>query len=275
MTSILLAADAEIVDFHKKVAEFAFSVNSKASVNDSDYPFAGGALHSIGTEALALHGAVFSLCASGWAFATLILLRTMLELMASTLVIHKAETDIPAQHPDHLGFKYLFSWARERRDDSSISGQERQNVRAEIERALSKLREIHPTLEERGRASIFSEKLRGFWWNPEYKGGPMDIFQGYWPEPDKLYATLSSASHGGLTGLRLFKDDPEEVHPNPRKDPASQNAALTFSCRLLLEMCGVRGDFEKCDTNKEFLKLHEEFLQLRATVEDEGTPPTG
>ncbi|MDA2928261.1 hypothetical protein MYX78_13715, partial [Acidobacteria bacterium AH-259-G07] len=172
----------------------------------------------------------------------------------------------PDEHADFMGFKYLLSWAKVRLADASLSDQERESIRAEVDRALAELGKVDQKLQERGKAFIFRQKLRTFWWNPEFRGGPMHIFHGYWNKPDQFYSTLSSASHGGLTGLRLFKDDPEDVHPNPRQDPRSQNTALTFSCRLLLEMCGLRGDFEKCGTTDEYLRIHEEFLQLNRIV---------
>jgi len=185
-----------------------------------------------------------------------------LELLASTVVIYKAEVD-PDENADFMGFKYLLGWAKVRLKDPSLSEQERKDTRTEVDRALSELGEIDQKLPEIGKDFIFQQKLGRFWWNPEFSGGPMDIFEGYWNKPDQFYGTLSSASHGGLTGLRLLKDDPEDVHPNPRQDPRSQNQALAFSCRLLLEMCGVRGDFEKCGTTAEYLTLHKEFLQLK------------
>ena len=265
MNSTLLVADQRIIEFHNRVQEFAVLVNTKTSQKEHDHPFAGGALYSIGADALALHRAVLSLCSSGWAFATLILLRTILELLASTVVIYKAGKD-PEQHADFMGFKYLLSWAKVRLSDPSLSDQERESIRAEIDRSLAELEKIDPKLQEIGKAFIFKQRLKKFWWNPEFSGGPMDIFEGYWSKPDQFYGTLSSASHGGLTGLRFFKDNPEDVHPEPRQDARSQNGALASSCRLLLEMCGLRSDFEKCGTTAEYLKLQKECLQLKQIV---------
>jgi hypothetical protein len=65
-----------------------------------------------------------------------------------------------------------------------------------------------------------------------------------------IYDVYSGGSHGGFIGLRILKDEPDHVHPNPRPDPHSQNLALAASARILLEAMNVRDGFENACANR-------------------------
>jgi hypothetical protein len=70
------------------------------------------------------------------------------------------------------------------------------------------------------------------------------------PEIRFVYDTHSGGAHGGYLGLRILKDQPDQVHPNPRADPRSQNLALAGSTRILLEAMNIRDHFENAGAHQ-------------------------
>ena len=83
-----------------------------------------------------------------------------------------------------------------------------------------------------------------------------DVFQ--------LYKDFSGGAHGGFLGLRLVKDNPDDVHINPRADKRSQELALIASIRLTLEIVRGCDRFEAASADEKLSQsLFEKFRSMR------------
>jgi len=254
----LLVASPEVIIFHSKIQDFCIAVNREISEIDKNkrtYPTAGDALLRMSVDMLALHRSIYSLCSNGWSQVCPIILRTMLELHLSVLIITRNTEDC-----EYFGFKYLYRIHKEILISSKSSEEGKKESRRKIDEGLVKL---SPPTQGRAKEFIFLQKMGGYWYCPEYSN-PKNILESINnPSAKDLYDTLSSATHGGVLGLSIFKGQPDDIHPDPRADTFSQNAALSYSSRILLESSYARGIFEGCNLQVRFEDLFNEYLSLK------------
>jgi hypothetical protein len=258
MADSTLVADQDVIDFHKKVLLFAIFVNkeiSKIRKESEQHPMASAILHKITADAVALHQSVLTLCSGGWAFAVPLLLRTLLDILASVLVIVNAKDDV-----EYMAFRCSHFYLKAGITDITTSNELRLSHKAQI---ASGIKSLPTNLQDKAKNYIYQDKMRGYWYSPEYSNAKK-IFNKYDDAVMKgLYDYLSGASHGGLLGLSLFKDSPDDIHPNPRADKRSQNGALLSSSRLILDISGYRGKFESSGTDQIYLDLFGEINSLK------------
>jgi hypothetical protein len=92
-----------------------------------------------------------------------------------------------------------------------------------------------------------------YWFQDEFES-PLRILEQF-TNQDVVggYRRLSSPTHFGFAGLRLFRDDPTDLTVGPRaNDFRSMSIALNISARILIEITRVRAMFETVDlTNEE------------------------
>jgi len=262
MSEHFLVAHPELVDFHHKVEDFAVEVNSLIAERFKDRhpnPLSGGAFYSISANMLALHRAVLTLCFGGWAFSVPILLRTMFELYLQILVIGKNKKDA-----EYMAFLCNYWFLKHNINDPTFSNEAKQQFRKQIEDGLNRLDE---ETRKKAKHFIFKERMRRFWYSPEYSG-PTDVLEKFGrSDLQFIYTHYSSASHGGLLGLNMLKDQPDSIHPNPRADKRSQNMALVSSSRLTLEASFARAQLESCNVSDAYQALLSELLGLKKAVD--------
>ncbi len=224
-----LRADADALSVHDDTDAYCLELNDGISRRPTDFPLGGSALHAISADALAIHRSVFSLCVDGWAFVTPALLRTQLDLILSaTVIAHEAE------QRDYMGFKYMFSFCRDDYQTGDITSE----CMGRIDAALAALKE---PFRARAAQSLSSAQKQTYWYRPEFRS-PADINKRLMScESKVLYEILSRASHGAFFGLRYLRDTPNDIHPHPRPDRASQSRALLISSRMMLELSRIRG----------------------------------
>jgi hypothetical protein len=236
---MFLRADSTIIQLHANVQEYASAVNSAIAVAHggiSPHPLSGGALYSLTADLFGMHRAVLSVCEDGWAFTAVVLLRSMMDLLLSVVVIAESEPEA-----EYRGFKYTHFFMKAQMNNPDLSSEARADLRAQIEDGIGKL----PLAQkERAKHFMFKERLLGYWFCPEYKR-PSDVLDRL-SRPDIRfnYDLYSSGAHGGFLGLRVLKDKPDQVHPNPRPDARSQHLALAGSSRILLEGMHIWDAFE-------------------------------
>lgn len=249
-------ANEEVVELHSQISRFAIVVardvaqehreaNGDLASND--------ALSYIAISSIELHEAIMTLCSNGRASVTPIILRTMLDLLANILVIVNAKGD----EIELMAFRYMrgFLKAVDFTKDS----------KKEIDGVIRKLPEA---IQGRAKDFIFQGKKRSYWYKPEYKDAKSIIDGFAVPSNDYayLYDNFSAASHGGILGLNLYKDSPEEeIHPNPRADNMSQNRALLACSRFMLDIFGTYAQFmgSSADADKIYVSLEESFSLLK------------
>lgn len=256
-----LAAETEIVDFHIKAFKFASVINQvsmEQNKRETKYPLASGALFSLSSDAVALHRSIMSLCESGWAFACSIILRSLLDCLISVGIIC-GERD----QAEYMGFKYTHFHMKEDLAATHVSEELKRITRTQLKEGITKL-----PVKDRERAELFfRQKMRGYWFCPEYKRPSDYLNSASSPDIQKLYSQFSGSAHASFVGMRLLRDQPDYIHPNPRQDKRGQNMALAGSTRLLVEITHLRGTFELGDIESSYRTVLEEFQELRKYLE--------
>ena len=238
-THSYLAADEELQHLCLKAFESLIRLNETAEAEHQagkGGPLLHGALLSMTSDMLCLHRSVWCLCNGGWAFATPVLLRTMMDLIISTLAVTHREED-----REYMGFKYMYGFQKEGLATLEAPTSVKEEARADIANAIQ-----HLSADDQARAKAFLEaKLETYWYSPEYRK-PSDVLAktGSNPVLKRVYALFSGAAHAGFAGLREFRDQPWIIDSAPRADKVSQNRALFLSARLLLEFAAMRANVE-------------------------------
>ena len=229
----------DVIRVHDASFEYALRVQravGRQSERRTANSVAGAALMTLSHETICLHRATRELCGAGWAFAAPIMLRVMLETMCSVAVIANS------LRPDVASFKYFYSYTKEDLSDPAVDPRRAAaETGANIETHLAQM-----TTDDRqlGKEYLQAPKAGNFWYNPEF-AGPTAIIKEYAiAEVLDLYRMLSMAAHGGFLGMRVFRDDPDLLDVNPRKDLRATGFALVSSSRLLAEATRPRVVFE-------------------------------
>lgn len=240
-----LSADPLILQLHSDVQEYATVVNgSIASAHGgvSPHPLSSGALYALTADLFGIHRAVLTLCIDGWAFAVVPLLRSMIDILMSAAVITEQETEA-----EYRGFKYSHFFLKAQLKDTHLSAEARSALRSQLEDGVAQL---PASQRQKARDFIFRERLRSYWYCPEYRR-PMEILDRFLSKEIRfIYDMFSGGSHGGYLGLSVLKDEPDLKHPNQRADTRSQNLALAGSTRILLETMNIRDHFEHGGANQ-------------------------
>ena len=235
----VLRADPVMLRLHADAQEYASAVNAAIAVAHggvSPHPLSAGALYALSADLFGMHRATLSLCRDGWAFAAVVVLRSMIDLLMSAAVITETEPEA-----EYRGFKYVYFFCKAQFLDPGLSIEERTTVRRQINEGIGRL---PPAQQQRARDFMFQERLYGYWFCPEFRR-PTDVLNELSnPDIRALYDIFSGGSHGGYLGLRVLKDEPDRVNPNPRADPRSQHLALVTSTRFLIETVNLRDSFE-------------------------------
>jgi len=245
-----MAAEPHVVRLHEEVNEYAIHVNTAiAEVRERrrEFPLAGGALLSIRADHLALHRSVLSLCREGLALSVTPILRTMLELMISTAVIVTDHAEA-----EYRGFKYTHVFFKANLNNEAFPEEQRRRMREQIEEGLALLPASH---RDKARGYVFKERTSPYWYFPEFRR-PAEAIDELCPaDVAALYSLFSAGSHGGYLGLRILKDRPDDIHPNPRRDKRSQDFALVASMRLTLEVFRGSDRFEASGVSEEVTRV--------------------
>ncbi len=230
----------EIIAIHDEACTAAVRVQER-SMQRAD----AGAAHRVAVSALSilahdsicLHRAIHSLSLAGWAFAAPILLRTLLDALLSVAVITRSA------RPNVAAFKFLYAGARPALQDPASTPALAAEARANISVHRSQM-----TPEEQGEADsyLIASPAGAYWYTGDFRG-PSDIIDRYAPTFGDLYRDLSSPTHAGFTGMRMFRDEPDRQNVNPRRDPRAHGFALYASSRFLTEMTQMRAAFEAVD----------------------------
>jgi hypothetical protein len=241
MPMALLNLD-KVLKVHKAALAYTVAIQRVASANadtETTHRVTRAALSSLMHDIACLHQAILPLCATGWACAAPVLLRTMLEGAMSVAVI------VNSNRPDVTAFKYFYAKVPDDDMDPAMKPAVEQETQANVGRHLPQM-----TDEDQTAAKTFLEApAAGYFWYSDMFRGPTAIIRKYLhADMLKLYRDLSTAAHLGFQGLRIFRDEPDKLDINPRTDPRSQGFAMISSSRILAEATHVREHFEGLDT---------------------------
>jgi hypothetical protein len=199
------------------------------------------ALVSITHETVILHRALGDLCLSGWSSAGTPIFRTMLDLTVSILAIgHSSCSPIAAFRYFHAGYR------RETRNNEK-SKEWRAGA---VKFVMARISMLPPELQSAAK-EVLNERDGAYWFQPEFKR-PREIVEKFGNDQFQwLYRNFSSAAHGGLFGLKYFRDDPFGLNINPRL-PMGRPAAklMLHSSRLLVDIIMIRDSYQRLGYKK-------------------------
>ena len=183
------------------------------------------ALAWLAHDAVCLHQAIHTLGLKGWAFATPILARSMLDLSLSVQVI------VNASDPDVAAFEWLYAFAKDE--------PYRSDLKVQNEIAATKAQDLaQMSLADRKAAEAFlaSSKAGHYWYSHRFKR-PNDVIKAYGTGAlDSTWRLLSGSSHGGWLGMRLFRPDPLRFDLTPREDAPKAAMGIIQSTKLLSDL---------------------------------------
>lgn len=203
---------------------------------------AGGALRSMASDQLVLHQAVGALCSRGWAAPCTLIIRPMLDIVAGVAIVTKDRSA-----SEYMGFKYTHGFLKQELASRALAGSQPERARKQIEDAIEGLPEEH---RGRARSFMYEQGPARYWHAPEYETPGEAVRKLCRQEVKQLHAMFSDRGHGSSLDMRLLRDSPDHIHPNPRDDVQSQTMALVAAIRLSLESLGAIDEFMTSGASK-------------------------
>lgn len=209
----------------------------------------------IGSHIITLHRATRALVDAGWAHATPLLLRGMMEGSVNYLTV------MYNSQPEYMAFKYFAHDYFRVIVDPKVQGVAKENARADVQSLLARV--IDPESRRKAEELISSilqgAKISTYWFQPE-KNKLRDCMLGVADAGMRegllsSYKSLSTAIHGTHFGMALFRDNLNDCDINPSDNPQRAFGALLISSKLLIEFLAVRCRNEK-------LKLESDYIEL-------------
>jgi hypothetical protein len=192
----------DLQELHDAAVQYAVGVNTKAASQretTARSPAAHGALFTLHRRAVVIHRAVRVLCITGWTPAAAILVRTLLDIIASTFAIVAKPED-----SEYMGFKLMGSYLIQALKDPETP----EDVRSLDLEQLNKLgAQLRGDCITRADHLIKDYKPQTYWYRPEYDN-PGTILKSASPDLSWVYRILSGPVHGGFLGSGLFDDTP-------------------------------------------------------------------
>nr|MBA3694363.1 hypothetical protein [Acidobacteriota bacterium] len=155
----------------------------------------------------------------------------MLDLTISLVAIVKSK------NPTLAAFRYFNSNQRQTMRSPFFTSRLKREIKELIRNQINQL----PMQDRKEAKKILQEKDRAYWFWEEWKSPTKVLEEFAFPHVLEEYQTLSSASHGGFYGLKIFRDKYDEYGITPRL-PIGKQAVLVsvFSSQKLIELVSIR-----------------------------------
>lgn len=244
----------DLSQLHDVVIEYAVRIQEAAAAKQektSNGPVSHVALMSIHRTAIVTHRSVRSLCEMGWTPVTPILIRTLLDLLASCYAIVSED-----KNAEYMAFKFMCSdLIQSVKDPDTLD-----DLRKNNQEQLDKMRHQMPGSDlKRVDEYIANHKSPPYWFHPEF-ASPGRIFKDAIPRLFFTYRQFSGSTHGSFIGSLLFSDFPDAPSINPQENPARTRDAILSSSRLLLDISWERGHFDGVADPDEYKFIVETFV---------------
>jgi hypothetical protein len=207
----------------------------------------------IGSYIITLHRATRALVDAGWAHATPLLLRGMMEGTVNYLTV------MYNGQPEYMAFKYFAHDYFRVIVDPKVQGVAK--ARADVQNLISRV--IDPESRRKAEGLISSvlsgAKIETFWFQRE-KDSLKDCILGVADAEMRegllsSYKTLSKTTHGTHFGMALFRDNLNDCDINPSDNPQRAFGTLLLSSKLLIEFLAVRCRNEKLELESDYIEF--------------------
>lgn len=240
---------------HKAAFDLAVELNKRVAVKyeGSDWNLvARAALLTISHDSLCFHRAIGDLGYSGWAFAAPVLLRTLMEGMLSALAITQSD------RPNLAGFKFFYAYVKDIQTDPNLLGKTKKEIQNNSREHMKQLSEED---QRAAKEYLYHQKLGAFWYSDEF-GRPTKLIETFGDKEQVfVYRKLSAAAHFGFIGLRLFRDNPDDLNVAPREDRKAIGMTMLSSSRFIGEIARIRAIFEDTSIDTEHSALMTQIME--------------
>lgn len=243
----------DLAMLHDVIIGYAVRIQTAAAAKQektAEGPVSHAALFTLHRVAIVMHRSIRSLCETGWTQVTPTLIRTLMDLLASSYVIVSKFED-----SEYMAFKFMCSYLIQTIGDPDTSDELRKHDREQLDKMRQQLK--GPDV-KRVDDFIAKFKPQPYWFCPEFSN-PGKILKDAIPRLFDMYRQFSGTVHGSLIGSVLFSDSPDTPSINPQENPVRTRSAIVASSRLLLDVSWARGTFDGIankDAYKEIVKTY-------------------
>jgi hypothetical protein len=223
---------------HDVMIEYAVRIQAQAAKKQektAEDPISHSALFALHRIGIVTHRSIRSLCETGWTQVSPILIRTLLDVLASTYAIVSKYEDA-----EYMAFKYMCSYLIQAIKDPDTSDDLRKHDQEQLDKMRQPLKGANI---QRVEDFIANFKRLPYWFCPEY-ASPGRIYKDVIPHLFDMYRESSGTTHGSFIGSVLFSDSPDAPSIDPQENPKRTRYAILSSSRLLLDISFSRAQFD-------------------------------
>jgi hypothetical protein len=223
---------------HDVIIEYAVRIQAVAATKQektAEGPISHSALFTLHRTGIVTHRSIRSLCEIGWTQVSPILIRTLLDVLASCYAIVSKSEDA-----EYMAFKFMCPDLIRAIKDPDTSDELRKHDQEQLDKMRQQLKG-----EDLKRVDDFIANFKPlpYWFCPEFLS-PGRIFKDVIPGLCYMYRQFCGSTHGSLIGSVLFSDSPDASSIDPQENPARTRDAIVASSRLLLDISFARGQFD-------------------------------
>jgi hypothetical protein len=217
----------------------------------ADGPISHSALFALHRIGIVTHRSIRSLCETGWTQVSPILIRTLLDVLASCYAIVSKYEDA-----EFMAFKFMCSYLIQAIRDPDTSDELRKHDQEQLEKMRQQLKG-----EDIKRVDDFIANFKPlpYWFCPQFLS-PGRIFKDLIPRLFDMYRQFSGSTHGSFIGSVLFSDSPDAPSIDPQENPARTRNAIVASSRLLLDISFARGQFDGIADPAEYREIVKTYI---------------
>src|SRR5665213_3214793 len=183
---------------HDVIIRYAVRIQAIAAAKQektAEGPISHSALFTLHRIGIVTHRSIRSLCETGWTQVTPILIRTLLDVLASCYAIVSKKEDA-----EYMAFKFMCSYFIQAIRDPDTSDELREHTREQLDKMREQL-----TGEDIKRVDNFVANFKplSYWFCPEFLS-PGRIFKDKIPLLFPMYRQFSGSTHGSFIGSVLF-----------------------------------------------------------------------
>jgi hypothetical protein len=239
---------------HNVIIEYAVQIQAAAAAKqekNAEGPISHSALVTLHRIGIVTHRSIRSLCETGWTQVSPILIRTLLDVLASCYAIVSKYEDA-----EYMAFKFICSYLIQAIRDPDTSDELRKHNQEQLDKMRQQLKGADI---KRVDDFIANFKPLPYWFCPEFLA-PGKIFKDAIPGLFDMYRQFSGSTHGSFIGSVLFSDSPDTPSINPQENPARTHDAMVASSRILLDISFARGQFDGIADLKEYKEIVKTYI---------------
>jgi hypothetical protein len=244
----------DLAKLHDTVIEYALQIQVVAAAKQEktgESPISHSALLALHRIGIVTHRSIRSVCEAGWTPVSPVLIRTLLDVLASCYAVVSKYEDA-----ELMAFKFICSYLIHTIKDPDTSDVLRTHNQEQFDKMRDQLKG-----EDVKRVDDFIANFKPlpYWFCPQFSS-PGKIYKDWIPHLFDMYRQFSGSTHGSFVGSVLFSDSPDAPGINPEENPVRTRAAIVASSRLLLDISFTRGQFDGIADLAEYKEIVKTYI---------------